>query len=319
MNPVRRTAVLMLAATTLATCSGCVLSWCQAKKGGPSTTTEMSGPEARRTLARARTLTYPGTAAGRTNAARLADSVIHHCGVHRYVWDAFLVKAVAAAEAGDYTNAQLAAAEGIRTILTLHPGPVDGDALRALKRLLPIYVESCAGAGAHKEGATALTNWRTVVLSRYAASPLAFRNQKESVRLEFNLLREMLEQYAAAREPESQIKSLVLAYIRHYNANKLHELAALFGDKQDWPPTVRRVFASKQRPDSAARRLYLASVVKVGVPTGTTSASSLSGEAVCDVMTTTAAGWARLTMRVRFSFVRDTNGKWLIDDINDHP
>lgn len=318
MNPARWTAIV-IAAAALMSGAGCVFGWGQGAGGSGSATTVMSGPEARQTLTRARELAYAGTKAKRERAVRLADSVIQHCGVHRYVWEAFRVKAVALAEAEAHAGAQATAAEGVRAILTLHPGPLDGEPLTALKMLLPVYITNCTQAGAHKEGVAALEKWQKVALSRYPPDPLLFRDQSEGLRLEFKLLREMIEQHAAAREPESQIKSLVLTYVRLYNTNSQQELAALFGEEKDWPPAVRRIFASKQQADSTTRLLHLASAVKLQVPHETQSASSLSGEAICDMMATSAAGWARLTEGVRFSLVRNSEGVWRIKDISGHP
>lgn len=318
MNPARRTTTLVLTAALLS-CSGCVFGWGAGKGGGGAASTVMSGPEAQQTLTQARELAYAGTETGAARAVELASSVIQHCGERRYVWQAFFVKAVAFTGQEDHAHAKETAAQGIRSTLALYPGPLDDDAFRALKMLLPVYIEGCALAGAHKEGAASLEKWRAAVLDRYPQDSVELQDQAQGIRLEFKLLREMIEQYAASREPESQIKSLVLTYLRLHNTNDQPGLAALFGEQKDWTPAIKRIFAARQLPGAVVTHLYLVSAVKLEVPKETPSTPSLAGRAVCDVLATSTAGWTQLATNVRFSFVRDKNGDWHITDISGHP
>ena len=308
-----------MVAAVLLSCTGCPFGWGQGKSGGKAATAELSGPEAQRILMLARKLSYEERTAKRDRAIRLADSVIRHCGVRRYAWEAFRVKAVALTEAKDHPKALATAAEGIRSILALDPAPLAGDSLRALKMLLPVYVENSARSDAHKEGATALEKWRTETLNRYPADLASFRDEREGLRLEFKLLREMIEEHAAARGPQSQIKSLVLTYLRLYNTNSQQELVALLGEKENWPAAIKSAFTSKQQPDSTTKHLYLVSAVKLEIVEETKPASPISGHAVCDIMATSSAGWATLVKGVRFSFVSDDGGAWRIKDIDGHP
>ncbi len=318
MNTTRRTATLVLAAALLS-CTSCIPGrWLNGDDGAPASTV-MSGPEAQQTLTRARELTYAGTKTGAARAVELASSIIQHCGERQYIWQAFFVKAVAFAGQENHANAKATAAEGIRAILTLCPNPLDDHAFRALKMLLPVYIESCALAGAHKEGSAALEKWRPAVLSRYPRDAADDQDPTLGIRQEFKLLQEMIEQYAASREPESRIKLLVLTYLRLHNTSDRHGLAALFGEQKGWTPETKRIFASMRQPDAAAKHLYLVSAVKLSVPKETTAEPSLSGEAVCDIMATSSAGRAKLAADVRFFLVRDKNGAWRISDISGHP
>jgi len=318
MNPSRRTLVLTLATVALAGSPGCVLGWWQGGTTKQPASTAMSGPEAQLVLSRARKHLYADTKKGKKTAVRLADSVIRECAAPRYVWDAFLVKATAFSEAGEHAEAQQAAHEGVQAILAADPAPLDGDSLTAMKTLLPVYVECCAGTGAHKEAAAALDGWKKEILARYA-NAAEHRDHREAINLEFKLLQEMIEQSVASRQPESQVKSLVLAYVRLYNTDNLTTLAGLFGPENGRPPVVARVVASKKRPGSGTKRLYFASAVRVEVPTTSQEVSFLSAEAVCDMLAASSSGWARVVTGVRFSFVRDDDGRWLIKDVSGHP
>lgn len=318
MNPRRQTLVLALAAVALAGSPGCVLGWWQNGKAKQPASTAMSGPEAQLALSRARKHIYTDTKKGKKTAVRLADSVIRECAAPRYVWDAFLVKATAFLEAGERAEAQRAAHEGVQAILAADRAPLDGDSLTAIKMLLPVYVACCARRGAHKEAAAALEGWKKEVLARYGDAA-EHRDRREAINLEFKLLQEMIEQSVASRQPESQVKSLVLAYVHLYNTDNLTTLAELFGPESGRPPVVARVVASKKRSGSGTKRLYFASAIRVEVPTTSQEVSFLSAEAVCDVLAASSSGWARVVTGVRFSFVRDDDGRWLIKDVSGHP
>lgn len=299
--------------------SGCIPWWSRGGSPRSSMTGTISGPEARRILARAHKRLYADPERGKEVAIRLADSVIRNCSAQRYVWHGFVLKATAYAATGDHAGARRTAREGIQAILTIDQGELDSGAWTAVMMMMPMYVESAAGAEDRQAAMTTLRAWKTELLARYSGGEKADREKTESIKVGFKLLEEMAEQGVASREPESRLKLLVLKYIQLYNNKNLDDASKLFVAEADRPEHIGRLLARARASAAGAGRLYIVSAVKVSVSAQTAQSSPLSAEAACDLMAASPAGWARVIKGVRFTFTRDPAGNWLIQDIIGHP
>jgi len=319
MNQARRLLSLVLLSALCMSASGCIFA--RPRNGEPKSSMAgtMSGPEARRALARAHKYLYTDREHGAKRAIRLTDSVIHDCSVRRYVWRGFVLKATACAAAGNHTGAERTAREGIETIMAIHQGPLHGDAWTAVRMLLPMYVESSIGAEDHQSAVKTLQAWKTKLLARCSGGEKASREKQESIEAAFELLEEMVEQGVASRQPESRLKSLVLKYIQLYNSRDLAGASKLFVAKAGRPEHITRLLARVNASAAGAGRLYVVSAVTVDVAVPAAERSTLPAEAMCDLMATSPAGWARVIKGVRFTFTRDPAGTWLIKDIIGHP
>jgi len=319
MNQARRLLSLVVLSALCINASGCIFARSRDGKRKSSMAGTISGPEARRILARAHKHLYTDREHGAELAIRLADSVIHDCSVRRYVWRGFVLKATAHAAAGDHTGAERTAHEGIQTIMAMHQGPLNGDAWTAVKMLLPMYVEGSLGAGDYQPAVKTLRAWKTELLARYRADGKASREKRANIEAGFELLEEMVEQGVASRQPESRLKLLVLKYIQLYNGRDLAGASKLFVAQAGRPENITRLLARRNTSAAGADRLYIVSAVKVSVSVPAPQCSALSAEALCDVMAASPAGWARVIKGVRFTFTRGPAGNWLIKDIIGHP
>lgn len=319
MNQARRLLSLVVLSALCMNASGCIFGRSRGGDRKSSMAGTMSGPEARRILARAHKHLYTGREHGTELAIRLADSVIHDCSVRRYVWAGFVLKATAYAAAEDHMGAERTAREGIQTIMAIHQGPLHGDAWTAVRMLLPMYVESSVATENHRSAVKTLQAWKTELLARYRGGEKASREKKESIEAGFELLEEMVEQGVASRQPESRLKLLVLKYIQLYNNRNLAGASKLFVTKAGRPEHITRLLVRRNTSAAGAGRLYIVSAVKVRVLVPTPECSALSAEAVCDLMAASPAGWARVIKGVRFTFTRSPSGSWLIKDIIGHP
>ena len=300
------TAVLLMLG--LCACgAGCLPSWWGGRQHKVAQKVTMSAPEARRTIARARARLYSETAADYDLAVRLADSVINTCNTPRYVWEGFFVKATAYQAAGDAGRAQRAAHEGIQTILISGRGALRHDALTALKMLLPVYVECAIAGPAREQGLKALRLWKDELHHRLGKARAPDPAAAEAINAEFELLEQMAEQYLGARKPESQVQGVVQQYIDHFNTKNTPGLAKLFA----------RGLAQAGAWTLPADHLYLGSAVKVEISDDNGPAKQAT--AVCDLLATSAAGWARVIPSVRFRFTKDASGQWLILEIVSPP
>jgi len=284
--------------------------------GGRSEATALSGPEAERLIARARENLYSGRPEGAVLAARLADSVINHCDVPRYVWEAFLVKGRVFQASKNHAAAWRAAREGIQTILTSGPGPLGDEALTALKMLLPVYVESAVLSRSREEAGKALRAWKAELDNRYARAAPSYREAADSIDAEFELLEEMTEQYTAARKPEAALRSLVHRYLRLFNSRNTQQLSALLAPASPLLPQVREG-RLPGKTGEAAGQLFLASAIRVEL--GEAAEEPPSAAVTCDLLATSAAGWAELVRDVRFHARRSRAGCWGIETIEGHP
>ncbi len=316
MRPHERALVLALLVALSAASSGCAWRWGAAKSQDVAA---MSEPEAGSLLIRARKHLYEDTDKDRDTAVRLADSIILNCDTERYVWEAFVVKASAYVQGGWYNDALATAKQGVHAILTLDPGPLSGDSWTALRMLVPRYVDAFALADAHEEGMATLASWRKELLARHAGEGRWEQDRREAVENAFALLTDMAEQYAASEARGSSAKATVLEYVRVYNRAAPGDLPALFVSEDEWSPSVRRLLSVDPVQAGRPARLYLSGDVEVKLSLDSRHASALGAEATCDMICTSASGWARRFPGVRFVLVRGARGRWVIADIIGHP
>ncbi len=318
----RVAAIIILAVALCAFESGCFLARRAGGTGGQSAPSPsgsgMSGPEAQRTLARAREKLYAAPAADCAAAVRLADTVILNCKVRRYVWEGHLVKASAFLAAGNTAIAEQAARVGVTTIIASDSGALSDGARTALKMLLPLYVESAAASGRHEEVIGLLGSWRAAIAARYAALKEPDAAGREAIEAEFDLLAQMLDQQMASRKPEARVQELVQQYTELFNARNSIGMAALFEPGSD-PAKRMAEHGVAGLVGEPVEGLYLGSAVRVTIVPAADGDKDFVAQATCDLVVLSPAGRARVVRGVRFALAKAEAGDWRIRGIAGHP
>lgn len=317
MNAERRgrAVVLLLFVVIAASQPGCfVINWAR-QLGGAAGGTEppkMSTVEARAALSRARQHLYGPAPPDYNEAIRLAEGVIAGCDSLFSVWEGYAIKAAALQAQGNHKEAAAAARAGVDALLAAQAGPLSEGALTALKRLAVSYAENAAAA---RDGdpVTTLCAWREALRGRYSAAEPDDQAGLRAVEDIFSTLQELAEESAASRPAESRIRRAVQGYIAAFNRGEIEGILRLVAGDTIFAVQLRRRFAAPETPE-AVRALYLLGAVQADLgDDGSTATAS------CDLLATTAAGWARRVPGVRFFLNRRATGEWQILDVAGHP
>jgi len=272
--------------------------------------------EARSALARAREALYGSRESDTDLAIRLAESVITHSDPERYPWlvgEAFFVEASACQAAGNHTNAARSARHGVDTILLASSGPPGRLALTSLKMLLPLYIESAAASREQEDPVQQVRLWKGEVLYRYKAARDAAPAEVAAVAEAFGLLEEMAEQHVLSREPETQIERAVCRWVAAFNARDAAGLLAVLAPNSRLARAVAAGGAGALATPSV-HRIHLGSGVHVQV-----QSAGAAAVATCDLVGTSATGWATVVERVTFRCAKSPAGEWRIEDITGLP
>lgn len=273
---------------------------------------KMSSVEARSTLARARQHLYSSTPPNYGEATRLAESVIDGCESLFCVWEGHEIKAAALQRQGKYREAAAAAQAGIEALLRGDPGPLSPGGLSALKRLAVTYVQNAAAA---RDGnlVPTLCSWRELLSARCdAGEPDGLATLRE-IDETFNTLRDLAEESMASRPIESRIRRVVQSYLTAFNRNETEDIMRVIVAGTPFAAALRRKLAAPETPETV-RALYLLGPLQITVREGRASAT-----ASCDLLVTTAAGWARRAPDVRFVLSQQPSGEWLVLNVAGHP
>jgi hypothetical protein len=297
----------LFAAALGAAVSGC---WPFAESRPKDGDVPMSGPEARRVLARARKRLYGWSAAEHQQVVQLADSVIARCETRGYVWQAFLVKADAYQAADKHAEAAAAARAGVETLLVGQTGRLSSPARTYLKMLLVAYVENARARDA-VDALSFLGMWRQELRDRYAALQPPHPAEAKAIDTVFASLETVLREQKTGRAIETGVPRAVRDYLAAFSRGDRDAVLRLLVDEGDLEEKVRTDGLGALTSKSAAR-LYLSGPVTV-------ETANRQATAACAVLAVSAAGYAWEAPKVTFTLVRKKEGPWRIRAIRGHP
>jgi hypothetical protein len=296
-------ATLCLAAITL---SGCGLWW--GRRSVKTTEDEViTGLEAHRMLADARSLLYVERAAHYERAIRIADFVILRCDEPQYVWRAYYVKALAYQMTENHVRASQTGSTGIVNLLTANTGEIPREAMSILKMLLVAYVESSVPSQGADKTLSQLEKWKTELQLRHekGQDPDALAVITDL----FKPLEAMAREYAAAQRGDEAIQSLIREFIVAFNRDDAKTILDLIAPESALAQDIKKqgMAALRSKPCS----LHTISAVEVRFDSGKPEKSQATAR--CKLLLTSPAGWAREVPEIAFQLVKTSEKQWLIE------